>query len=89
MPKSIEYSQRLTMQESKTSLFAYPLIFIIYMYRYSLSSIIGNQCRFMPTCSHYAEDALKKYGAVKGSVMAVKRIFRCHPWHAGGYDPVE
>ena len=59
------------------------------MYRYSLSPIIGNSCRYYPTCSHYAEDALTKYGAFKGSMMAAKRLLRCHPWHEGGYDPVE
>ena len=52
------------------------------------SPLIGNQCRFFPTCSHYAEDALKCYGAWKGSIMAAKRLLRCHPWHEGGFDPV-
>jgi len=54
-----------------------------------LSPFIGNNCRFYPTCSHYAEDALQKYGAFKGSMVAAKRLLRCHPWHEGGYDPVE
>ena len=45
-------------------------------------------CRFVPTCSQYAYMAIEKYGAVKGSFMAVKRILKCHPFHEGGYDPV-
>ena len=72
-----------------SSILAIPLIFCIYIYRYTLSPFIGNSCRYYPTCSHYAEDALKKYGAFKGSMYAIKRIMRCHPWHEGGYDPVE
>ncbi|HDL01850.1 MAG TPA: membrane protein insertion efficiency factor YidD [candidate division Zixibacteria bacterium] len=68
---------------------SYHLIFAIYLYRITLSPIFGNSCRFYPSCSHYAEDALRKYGAFKGSMMAAKRLLRCHPWHEGGYDPVE
>lgn len=67
---------------------AYPFILLIYVYRYTLSPLIGNSCRYYPTCSHYAEESLKKYGALKGSIMAIKRVLRCHPWHDGGYDPV-
>ena len=76
------------MDNRKISIFSYPLIFIIYVYRYTLSPLIGNQCRFYPTCSHYAEEAVKKHGAWRGSIMAVRRLFRCHPWHEGGFDPV-
>jgi hypothetical protein len=74
---------------NRAPLAAYPLIWLIYLYRITLSPFIGQSCRFYPTCSHYAEDALWKYGALRGSWMALKRIGRCHPWHAGGYDPVE
>jgi hypothetical protein len=74
---------------NRAPLAAYPLIWLIYLYRITLSPFIGQSCRFYPTCSHYAEDALRKYGALRGSWMALKRIGRCHPWHAGGYDPVE
>ena len=48
----------------------------------------GSSCRFIPTCSEYALEALEKYGAIKGSLLAIKRILRCHPFCAGGYDPV-
>ncbi|MEW6411140.1 MAG: membrane protein insertion efficiency factor YidD [Candidatus Zixiibacteriota bacterium] len=65
------------------------MIFAIYIYRYTLSPVIGNSCRFYPTCSHYAEDALRKYGPFKGVMMSARRLLRCHPWHEGGYDPVE
>ena len=68
---------------------AYPLILAIYLYRFALSPIFGNSCRYYPTCSHYAEDALRKYGALRGAYYAARRLLRCHPWHEGGYDPVE
>jgi putative membrane protein insertion efficiency factor len=76
------------MPDRKTSIFCYPFLLIINLYRYILSPLIGNQCRFYPTCSYYAEDALREYGIFRGLKLAVKRIFRCHPWHDGGYDPV-
>lgn len=74
---------------AKAPLSAYPLIWLVQLYRLTLSPIFGNYCRFEPTCSRYAIGALKKYGALKGMLMAIKRIGRCHPWHPGGYDPVE
>ena len=77
------------MKNERVSLLTYPLLFLILVYRYTLSPVIGNSCRFYPTCSHYAEEALRKYGAVKGTWLAIKRVFRCHPWHDGGYDPVK
>ncbi|MCK4573624.1 MAG: membrane protein insertion efficiency factor YidD [candidate division Zixibacteria bacterium] len=89
MLKSADYSGASTIKPERTPLWAWPLIFAIYAYRYTFSPIIGNSCRFYPTCSHYAEDALHKHGAWHGSIMAAKRLLRCHPWHGGGYDPVE
>ncbi len=89
MLKSAEYSNSLNHVSKLTLILAYPLIFVIYLYRSSLSPLYGNACRFEPSCSHYAEQALLKYGAFKGSMMAAKRLLRCHPWHDGGYDPVE
>lgn len=78
-----------SMKNERVNLLTYPLLFLILVYRYTLSPVIGNSCRFYPTCSHYAEEALRKYGAVKGTWLAIKRVFRCHPWHDGGYDPVK
>ena len=57
-------------------------------YQYLLSPYFGTQCRFTPTCSHFALGALQKHGAFKGSYLATHRILRCHPWGTGGYDPV-
>jgi putative membrane protein insertion efficiency factor len=74
---------------NKTALLAYPLILALYVYRITLSPLLGNGCRFYPTCSHYAEQALRQYGPLKGSILAVKRLLRCHPWNEGGFDPVE
>jgi len=66
------------------------LIFIlpIKMYQIVLSPLIGPSCRFNPTCSHYAIQAITKYGALKGLYLALKRIVRCHPWGESGNDPV-
>ena len=58
------------------------------MYQILLSPLIGQQCRFSPTCSQYALDAIYKHGALRGAYYASRRLFRCHPWHAGGHDPV-
>jgi|GEM_PF-271261 putative membrane protein insertion efficiency factor len=65
-----------------------PLIGIIRLYKRWLSPMLPNACRFQPTCSSYAIEALQVHGALRGSVMALKRIGRCHPLHPGGYDPV-
>ncbi len=64
------------------------LILLVKGYRLIFSPYVGRSCRFAPTCSQYALDALHEYGALKGSWLALRRIGRCHPWHAGGYDPV-
>ena len=69
-------------------LFAWPLILLVRVYQATLSPFLGGQCRYHPTCSHYAIQALKEYGAAKGAAMAVRRIARCHPFAKGGYDPV-
>ena len=63
------------------------LIAMVRVYQWTLSPIIGRQCRFQPTCSHYFIGAVRKYGAVRGAWRGVKRICRCHPFHPGGIDP--
>ena len=64
------------------------LLAIIRGYRYALSPWWGTQCRFTPSCSQYAMDAIDAHGALHGSWIALKRLGRCHPWHRGGFDPV-
>ena len=64
------------------------LLSLIKFYRIFLSPLKPPTCRFIPTCSEYAVLAIEKYGVVKGSWLAIKRILRCHPFHPGGYDPV-
>ncbi len=65
-----------------------PLLFIIKLYQWVISPLIGNRCRFEPSCSHYAAEAIQKKGLISGIWLAVRRVGRCHPWHPGGYDPV-
>jgi putative membrane protein insertion efficiency factor len=72
------------MQKIMTTL----LVTLVKLYQWALSPFFGQQCRFTPTCSHYATEALKTHGAAKGLLLTVKRVSRCHPWHAGGHDPV-
>ena len=64
------------------------LLGIIKGYQKGISPYFPAKCRYIPTCSEYAYEAIDKYGAVKGSLMATKRICSCHPFHKGGYDPV-
>ena len=67
---------------------AWPLILLVRVYQVTLSPWLGRQCRYEPTCSHYAIEALREWGPVRGSWMAARRILRCHPFVRGGYDPV-
>ncbi|MDP3744906.1 MAG: membrane protein insertion efficiency factor YidD [Methylotenera sp.] len=64
------------------------LVGIVKAYQLILSPMIGQQCRFYPTCSQYAIEAIRKHGAFLGSYLTVRRLLRCHPWHAGGHDPI-
>ena len=64
------------------------LIGLVKGYRLFLSPSLGSSCRFEPTCSAYALDALDKYGAGAGSYLTIRRLMRCHPWCAGGHDPI-
>lgn len=67
---------------------AIPFIALVRFYQLCISPLKPPTCRFSPTCSQYALEALKKYGVIKGGWLAVKRIARCHPWGGSGYDPV-
>ena len=64
------------------------LITLIEAYRLSFGSILGGSCRFTPSCSSYAIEAIERHGAARGSRLAAGRILRCHPFHSAGYDPV-
>lgn len=63
-------------------------IFLIKGYRYLISPMFGASCRFTPTCSEYSITAIDRYGIFKGGLLSAKRILKCHPFHAGGHDPV-
>jgi putative membrane protein insertion efficiency factor len=65
-----------------------PFIALIKLYQWIVSPILGPKCRFTPTCSQYAIEALKKHGVFKGLWLTVRRLSRCHPWGGHGYDPV-
>jgi putative membrane protein insertion efficiency factor len=64
------------------------LLSLIGAYRLLLSPWWGSQCRFTPTCSHFAAEAIERHGAARGTWLALRRVGRCHPWHRGGFDPV-
>lgn len=64
-------------------------LFILKFYKKIISPLLPPSCRFYPTCSDYASEAINRYGLAKGSVMAAKRLCRCHPFNPGGYDPVK
>lgn len=61
---------------------------LITVYQYTLSLLIGRQCRFYPSCSHYTQEAIEKHGLARGIQLGTKRILKCHPWHEGGVDLV-
>jgi putative membrane protein insertion efficiency factor len=63
-------------------------MFLIRLYQQAVSPHFASHCRYTPTCSAYAYEAVRKYGAFRGVFLGMKRILRCHPFHAGGYDPV-
>ena len=71
------------------NIFTYLLIKIIKIYKFLISPLLGNSCRYLPTCSEYSIDALKTYGFFKGVFLSIKRILSCHPWGSGGFDPVK
>ncbi|MDO8176754.1 MAG: membrane protein insertion efficiency factor YidD [Undibacterium sp.] len=64
------------------------LLLLLRGYQFAISPMLGQNCRFYPSCSEYATEAIREYGACKGSLMAGKRLCKCHPWHPGGVDIV-
>lgn len=76
------------MIEALSRLLAWPLLGLVALYRLVISPWLGNNCRFEPSCSVYAIEALRAHGAFRGTWLAARRIARCHPWGGSGYDPV-
>ncbi|EXI74908.1 MAG TPA: membrane protein insertion efficiency factor YidD [Candidatus Accumulibacter phosphatis] len=64
------------------------LLALIGFYRYAVSPMLGQRCRFFPSCSQYAAEAVERHGALRGTSLAIRRLSRCHPWNPGGFDPV-
>jgi len=79
----------VTVKNAFKNILIFPFILLIKVYQIGLSPMLGpNKCRYQPTCSNYALEALKKHGLFKGGYLATKRILSCHPWGGSGYDPV-
>ena len=64
------------------------LLLLLRLYQIGISPLLGPRCRFFPSCSNYAIEAIREHGTGKGAVLAAKRLCKCHPWHPGGFDPV-
>jgi hypothetical protein len=64
------------------------LLLVLRGYQYAIRPLLGANCRFYPSCSDYAREAIDRHGAAKGCWLAIRRVVRCHPYHPGGYDPV-
>ena len=65
------------------------VVSLINFYKYLISPLLGNNCRYLPTCSEYTKESVKKFGIMYGVWLGLKRIIRCHPWGKGGYDPIK
>jgi len=71
------------------NIFTQILIKLIKIYKFLISPLLGQSCRYLPTCSEYSIEALKNFGFFKGSLLSLKRVFSCHPWGNSGFDPVK
>ena len=67
----------------------FSVISLINLYKYLISPLLGNNCRFLPTCSDYTKEAIIKFGLIKGTSLGFKRIIKCHPWGKSGHDPIK
>ena len=67
---------------------SFPLILMIRLYQLFISPLLGQNCRYLPTCSEYSVKSLKEYSLFRGSILSIKRISKCHPWGSHGFDPV-
>lgn len=76
------------MLQKIAKIIAIPFVWFVRFYQIAISPYTPSSCRFTPTCSHYAVEALQKHGFFTGGYLAIKRIFSCHPWGKSGYDPV-
>ena len=76
------------MANAFSRILAWPLVGLVKLYRVAISPWLGMNCRFQPSCSEYAIEALQRHGVLRGSWLAAKRVGRCHPWGGSGYDPV-
>ncbi len=74
--------------QSVSRVLAWPVLGLVWIYSKAISPLLGVNCRFQPSCSAYAQEALRRYGIAKGGWLALQRIGRCHPWGGSGYDPV-
>jgi len=87
-----DYSKEISLREFKLTITNFPQFFILVLIRFYQKIISpalpDNTCKFYPTCSHFGYQAVQKYGAIKGTFMAIYRILRCNPFNPGGYDPV-
>lgn len=82
-------NKKINIIKEVNTLLAKLLIYMVRIYQKYISPMRGPTCRFYPTCSQYSIEAYKKYGAMKGTYLTIRRILKCHPFHPGGYDPLK
>ena len=85
---STESASSASPREGRPGVAARALLLLIEVYRVTLAPLIGGFCRYVPSCSVYAQEAIRRHGALAGAGLAVRRLLRCHPFHPGGFDPV-